>query len=689
MRWKQAVLLCLLSITAFTSKAQFTNSINIGSAQQTVNPATTYNPWQVTAMSGDMSTALCYSNTTAASAPPLGAPAVGPVTIGQNALVVTSFPSWPAGTYLSCFQFNTLYTPQPAVSNLTNCTMTIRRFFNLCSNGLQRVNFNMTLTCDDGINSVIVDAGTPGAVVLFTGPAFALATPVNIVNSLNLAPGIHTIDIVASNYEDVNGTYYIIGGVRKQWNTFGISITGTVSAIGPVLLNSATPEISSITGPPEVCAGKTIQLSNATPGGTWSSSNTSIATVDGAGNVTGITPGAVAIGYTISQGQCTASESYLLYVTDCHCEDSCNWSLTGNSFVKPWNFIGSLNNADFKIRTNNTERMRVTAAGNVGIGITNPARLLDVNGEARIGLLPAAVPNERLVFANASGDLHSLAPTGNTNQYLSGNGTWQNGINNAEYGLTVVGNTVFLGDNCSFGGGKFGNNREINMAGYNLYFNSEKEGKLFMGLTTHSFEDCQQLFTRLELSSYGLPAKNNYDSPDPSTSGLRFTNLTSRDKPIENRTNGVLSLDEDGDVIWVKVCCDQPLPKEGQLKDILDRLTKLENELKASREEAAVLKEQFSKMDVVLANNNIVVLNQNVPNPFNENTVITYSIPKTFSQAQMIFTSTNGQVVKIVDIKQQGKGSLNVFARDLSSGLYTYTLIVDGKTIDTKKMVKQ
>jgi hypothetical protein len=47
-----------------------------------------------------------------------------------------------------------------------------------------------------------------------------------------------------------------------------------------------------------------------------------------------------------------------------------------------------------------------------------------------------------------------------------------------------------------------------------------------------------------------------------------------------------------------------------------------------------------------------------------------------------------GQIIKVVDIKTKGKGQLNVFANDLSSGMYSYTLYVDGKAIDTKKMVK-
>jgi hypothetical protein len=46
--------------------------------------------------------------------------------------------------------------------------------------------------------------------------------------------------------------------------------------------------------------------------------------------------------------------------------------------------LGSLNSYDVKIATNNTERVRVSAGGSVGIGTTNPQYPLQVQGNARI-----------------------------------------------------------------------------------------------------------------------------------------------------------------------------------------------------------------------------------------------------------------------------------------------------------------
>ncbi|MCE9538480.1 MAG: tail fiber domain-containing protein, partial [Bacteroidetes bacterium] len=92
--------------------------------------------------------------------------------------------------------------------------------------------------------------------------------------------------------------------------------------------------------------------------------------------------------------------------------------------------------------------------------------------------------------------------------------------------------------------------------------------------------------------------------------------------------------------------------------------------------------------DVELSNKNAIVLNQNVPNPFAEQTTISYFLPDNISRAQILFFEQSGKIIKTIDLTEKGKGQLNVFANDLSSGIYTYSLIVDGQTTETKKMVK-
>ncbi len=92
---------------------------------------------------------------------------------------------------------------------------------------------------------------------------------------------------------------------------------------------------------------------------------------------------------------------------------------------------------------------------------------------------------------------------------------------------------------------------------------------------------------------------------------------------------------------------------------------------------------------VNLSDKNVIVLDQNVPNPFAESTVITFNIPTDFTKAQILFNAADGKIIKAVDITEKGEGHLNVFANDLSNGMYSYSLIIDGKVVATKKMVKQ
>jgi hypothetical protein len=62
------------------------------------------------------------------------------------------------------------------------------------------------------------------------------------------------------------------------------------------------------------------------------------------------------------------------------------WSLLGNAATNPAvNFVGTSDNQPLVVRTNNAERMRVAAGGNVGIGTLGPAAPLHVNQGANDG----------------------------------------------------------------------------------------------------------------------------------------------------------------------------------------------------------------------------------------------------------------------------------------------------------------
>ncbi len=80
-------------------------------------------------------------------------------------------------------------------------------------------------------------------------------------------------------------------------------------------------------------------------------------------------------------------------------------------------------------------------------------------------------------------------------------------------------------------------------------------------------------------------------------------------------------------------------------------------------------------------------LDQNVPNPFNSSSSISYYIPSGFHNAQLMITDASGKILKTYAITQTGSGKQMISGGELANGMYQYSLLVDGKIIDTKKMV--
>lgn len=83
------------------------------------------------------------------------------------------------------------------------------------------------------------------------------------------------------------------------------------------------------------------------------------------------------------------------------------------------------------------------------------------------------------------------------------------------------------------------------------------------------------------------------------------------------------------------------------------------------------------------------LLYQNIPNPFTVGTKINYYLPKSTMGASMVFYDSYGNQIKTVELSQTGNGTLNITPDNLTNGIYSYSLIVNGNVIDTKRMVLQ
>jgi len=79
-------------------------------------------------------------------------------------------------------------------------------------------------------------------------------------------------------------------------------------------------------------------------------------------------------------------------------------------------------------------------------------------------------------------------------------------------------------------------------------------------------------------------------------------------------------------------------------------------------------------------------LKQNVPNPANNNTVISYYLPNNVGYSQIKITDIKGSIIKTFNAAK-GEGQINLRSSELPLGTYNYTLYVNNKTLDTKQMV--
>jgi len=120
----------------------------------------------------------------------------------------------------------------------------------------------------------------------------------------------------------------------------------------------------------------------------------------------------------------------------------------------------------------------------------------------------------------------------------------------------------------------------------------------------------------------------------------------------------------------------------------------LQKQIEKLEEQVAILSKSMgekgtSSIDVNLGNVERIVLNQNEPNPFSEQTSISYILPTEVKQAQILFYDATGKMIKTVELTERGNGSIQVYAANLSRGIYSYSIVADGKVVDGKKMMKK
>ena len=80
-------------------------------------------------------------------------------------------------------------------------------------------------------------------------------------------------------------------------------------------------------------------------------------------------------------------------------------------------------------------------------------------------------------------------------------------------------------------------------------------------------------------------------------------------------------------------------------------------------------------------------LGQNAPNPFEGEAIIEYFLPEETSNANIVVFDNTGKIIKELELEEKGAGTIDLKMNEMPSGIYHYSLIINGKTMDSKQMI--
>ena len=118
------------------------------------------------------------------------------------------------------------------------------------------------------------------------------------------------------------------------------------------------------------------------------------------------------------------------------------------------------------------------------------------------------------------------------------------------------------------------------------------------------------------------------------------------------------------------------------INELSAKVAALEGGTNAKRAKKAATAISDSKSDITLLS-----LGQNKPNPFGTTTTIDVSVPETVQTAFIYVYDLQGKKVDQIDITARGKQSIQLTTANLTDGMYLYSLIADGKVVETRRMI--
>jgi len=147
----------------------------------------------------------------------------------------------------------------------------------------------------------------------------------------------------------------------------------------------------------------------------------------------------------------------------------------------------------------------------------------------------------------------------------------------------------------------------------------------------------------------------------------------------------IVDTDENGTMY---ISYDQFIPLLVEaVKEQQTEIELLRSEISSLKSESTIKSISFVNQTPTEINEAAPVLYQNIPNPYSEGTIIKYYLPDGLSEADIIVFDMTGKQLKSFSLNTPGESSIKVSSSELQPGMFMYTMVVDGKIIDTKQMI--
>jgi hypothetical protein len=328
------------------------------------------------------------------------------------------------------------------------------------------------------------------------------------------------------------------------------------------------------------------------------------------------------------------------------------WSHNSGIYSAPaGGIIGTFSNHPFSIITNKTAKVTILANGNVGIGITNPGSYkLNVSGNSYF--TPTA---DYHLIIDASGYYGTacIRPASN----------WSSQVGTSSYAFTEM---------------------------WSYYYNTPSDVRQKENI--RNINNALDIVMKLEGVKYDVKKEYAYnDSIVLDEKSIARLEVQRKNKigflaqDVYKVLPEVVTYDETNDIYGIDYSKVVPLLvnaiKEQQAQ--IDTLKQLINMNSCTLKRIGV----STGIDNNAEDFASPYLEQNSPNPFSHITGIKYFVPANCINPTIYVYDMQGLQKKVYPITSCGKSEILINGYDLQPGMYFYTLIIDGKEVDTKRMI--